>query len=112
MDIHAAVAGFFATIQRLFTRDPQLIKATSLDDLIRKRFGANLTDKQVRNVFAQAEWHLVHMRSDARNKKLEPNFYIADALRCADFKPILNEAEYDKHRAMHDRVFMQVAMGR
>ena len=110
MDVHAGLTAFFSLFRRAV--DPEKIQATSLDDLIRKRFGAHLTDRQVRNVFAQAQWHLIHMRTDARNKKLEPNFYIADALRCADFKPILDEAQYEKRRAFRDRIFTQTVLGR
>ena len=110
MDVHAGLTAFLSLFR--MAEDPEKIVATSLDDLIRERFGAHLTDRQVRNVFAQAQWHLVFVRNDARNKKLEPNFYIADALRHPDFKPILDEAQYEKRRAMYDRVTMQVVMGR
>lgn len=112
MDVPMGVTGFFATIQRLWSRDPQSIKADSVDDLIRKRFGAGLTDKQVRNVLSQGWVHLTRIRNEARTNNLEPNFYIADALLHADFKPILNEAEYEKRKALYDRVFVQTIMGR
>ncbi len=78
-------------------RAKRLRSVKSLAKVIQSRFGPWLSRRQIEIVLNQADWHALQMRAAAKRKEIAPYFEIADrsdAVRDADFKPILDVAWY------------------